>query len=165
MTQTNQSTTTIDPLMWVRFHHPNASPWWASIPRLLKDVPQINRTELIQRLRGGELVVFQASQIRMQQQPMPDEDQHRLKQLLAYEQGGFLLSTFEQGMALFYHPLLEGEFYSMNELSERGCMPMATITVNPLNKLVTGANGQLLDVFVPVGQAKMNFTLNSTSPC
>ena len=163
MTQTNQLATAL--LQWVEVTPTSTlSPFWYRTSRLLTiyDEP-LEQNQLLAKLRTGQPVYNEPNALYLHLTPMNQAERKRLRHLLRLEVSGFKLETFRSTTAMFTRN--EQHYHSMNELIERGHLPLPAIAFNPDNVCIKNANGHLLDVFVLVGQAKMNFTLNPTSPC
>ncbi len=150
----------VDSLLWVWVTSPDVEPYWARTTRLLQGTPSAEKTRTLDQLRAGKLIAFEDSGMTIQCSPMATNDCKRLDHLSTFETGGFRLTSFRDNMALFHGYDVDEtvEYFSMNEMAERGFMPTASIAANMTNVPVTTFDGDLLDVFVPIGEATLNFT-------
>lgn len=154
MTQTHPSNA-VASLLWVEVTAPDVGPHWARTSRLLAGVSQPEYDDTIKRLKTGQRIDYEASGIRLHCPPMSPGDQKRLAHLTNFEVGGFRLTTFRADTALFYKN--NQDYYCLREMVERGYLPTPAIAINQLNVAVTTLNGRLIDVFVPIGLATVNF--------
>lgn len=149
-------------LQWVQVISEHLPPFWYRTSQLVASLDSVQKANLLGKLKTGRRVFNEPSGLYLQMSPMTKTEKQRLRHLSQYEVGGFHLETFRLTTALFAK---EGQHYhAMNELIERGHLPMPYIASNPNNTCIRDPNGHLLEVFIPVGQARFNFTLNATNP-
>lgn len=134
---------------------PNQPGHWQRTSRLLSKATDQHRAEITRTLGAGEPYVFERSGIRLQAVTMSSEEKKRLAHLLGFERAGFRLVGFHATTALYDKDLQN--YFSMQEVTERGFLPLPGIALSPFNTPVYGRSGTLIDVFVPVNQQEPNF--------
>lgn len=147
--------TPVSSLLWVEVTAPNVARHWARTSRIMAGLNQPERDNILTRLKQGQQIDYEGLAVRIQCPLMSPIDQNRLAHLTNFEEGGFQLTMFRADAALFYKN--GQDYYSLREMAERGYWPTPAVAVNRLNATVTTFDGWLVDVFVPVGLATLNF--------
>ncbi|GAB4038650.1 hypothetical protein [Spirosoma jeollabukense] len=154
MTQTHLSSAGAS-LLWVEVTAPDVARHWARSSRIFAGVNQPEQAVILCRLKAGQRIDCEELGIILHCPPMSRSDQKRLAHLNSFEEGGFRLTTFRSDTALFHKN--GQDYYCLREMVERGYLPTPAIAINKLNTVVTTLDGRLIDVFVPIGLATINF--------